>query len=65
MVRNQQGTGLREMDPVFGTVGPVRSRTPIGRLVTMAEVTSAALALLNNPGINGVNLPVDGGFLLK
>jgi NAD(P)-dependent dehydrogenase (short-subunit alcohol dehydrogenase family) len=38
-------------------------RTPIGRLVTMAEVVEASRFLLENPAINGINLPVDGGWL--
>jgi NAD(P)-dependent dehydrogenase (short-subunit alcohol dehydrogenase family) len=43
----------------------VRSRTPIGRLVTMAEIVDASMFLLENGGVNGVNLEVDGGWLLK
>jgi NAD(P)-dependent dehydrogenase (short-subunit alcohol dehydrogenase family) len=39
------------------------SRTPIGRLVTMAEVVEASRFLLENAAINGINLPVDGGWL--
>jgi NAD(P)-dependent dehydrogenase (short-subunit alcohol dehydrogenase family) len=39
------------------------SRTPIGRLVTMAEVVQASRFLLENAAINGINLPVDGGWL--
>jgi NAD(P)-dependent dehydrogenase (short-subunit alcohol dehydrogenase family) len=46
-------------------VEAARAQTPTGRLATMDNVAAAALALLDNPGINGVNLPVDGGFLLK
>ncbi len=42
----------------------VVARTPLGRLVTMEEVTGATLFLLDNQGINGVNLTVDGGWLL-
>jgi NAD(P)-dependent dehydrogenase (short-subunit alcohol dehydrogenase family) len=42
----------------------VRSRTPTGRLVTMADVTRAVVFLLETPGVNGVNLAVDGGWLL-
>ena len=38
-------------------------RTPIGRLVTMAEVVDASRFLLENQAINGINLPVDGGWL--
>lgn len=42
----------------------VVDRTPLGRLVTMDEVSATALFLLDNQGINGVNLYVDGGWLL-
>jgi len=38
-------------------------RTPIGRLVTMAEVVSASRFLLENQAINGINLAVDGGWM--
>jgi NAD(P)-dependent dehydrogenase (short-subunit alcohol dehydrogenase family) len=38
-------------------------RTPIGRLVTMAEVVGASRFLLENAAINGINLAVDGGWL--
>ena len=38
-------------------------RTPIGRLVTMAEVVSASRFLLENKAINGINLTVDGGWM--
>lgn len=41
----------------------VKERTPIGRLVRMDEVTDAAVFLLENTAINGVNLAVDGGWL--
>jgi NAD(P)-dependent dehydrogenase (short-subunit alcohol dehydrogenase family) len=41
-----------------------RERTPTGRLVTMDEVTDAAMFLLENTAVNGVNLPVDGGWVL-
>jgi NAD(P)-dependent dehydrogenase (short-subunit alcohol dehydrogenase family) len=38
-------------------------RTPIGRLVTMAEVVNASRFLLENEAINGINLTVDGGWV--
>ncbi len=41
------------------------ARTPIGRLVTMDEVTHAVAFLLENAGVNGVNLAIDGGWLLR
>jgi NAD(P)-dependent dehydrogenase (short-subunit alcohol dehydrogenase family) len=43
----------------------VVARTPLGRLVTMAEVADAAAFLLENGAVNGVNLSVDGGWLLR
>ncbi len=42
-----------------------RARTPLGRLVTMDEVVDASIFLLENGGVNGVNLDVDGGWLLR
>jgi NAD(P)-dependent dehydrogenase (short-subunit alcohol dehydrogenase family) len=38
-------------------------RTPIGRLVTMAEVVGASRFLLENGAMNGINLAVDGGWM--
>jgi len=38
-------------------------RTPIGRLVTMAEVVDASRFLLENQALNGINLAVDGGWM--
>jgi NAD(P)-dependent dehydrogenase (short-subunit alcohol dehydrogenase family) len=38
-------------------------RTPTGRLVTMAEIVDASRFLLENQAMNGINLPVDGGWL--
>jgi NAD(P)-dependent dehydrogenase (short-subunit alcohol dehydrogenase family) len=43
---------------------PVRTRTPGGRLVTMEDVVGAVVFLLENRSVNGVNLAVDGGWLL-
>jgi NAD(P)-dependent dehydrogenase (short-subunit alcohol dehydrogenase family) len=42
----------------------VRARTPLGRLATMDEIVHAAMFLLDNGAVNGVNLDVDGGWLL-
>jgi NAD(P)-dependent dehydrogenase (short-subunit alcohol dehydrogenase family) len=42
----------------------VKERTPTGRLVTMDEVTDAARFLLENTAVNGVNLAVDGGWVM-
>ena len=40
----------------------IRAGTLTGRLVTMADVVDAARFLLENPGVNGVDLTVDGGW---
>ena len=42
----------------------VLARTPTKRLVAMADVVDATVFLLENPSVNGVNLYVDGGWLL-
>ena len=41
-----------------------RSRTPTGRLVTMADIVGAVDFLLENAGVNAVQLYVDGGWLV-
>ena len=38
------------------------SETPLGRLATMAEIVDAAVFLLENGAVNGVDLFVDGGW---
>ncbi|MEE6260418.1 SDR family NAD(P)-dependent oxidoreductase [Plantactinospora sonchi] len=38
-----------------------RARTATGRLTTMADVTDAAVFLLENPAVNAVNLNLNGG----
>jgi NAD(P)-dependent dehydrogenase (short-subunit alcohol dehydrogenase family) len=43
----------------------VINRPPLGRLVTMDEIVHSVEFLLDNTGINGVNLHVDGGWLRK
>jgi NAD(P)-dependent dehydrogenase (short-subunit alcohol dehydrogenase family) len=42
----------------------VKAKTPTGRLVTMDDAMGAALFLLENPAVNGVNLPLDGGWVM-
>jgi NAD(P)-dependent dehydrogenase (short-subunit alcohol dehydrogenase family) len=42
----------------------VRERTPIGRLVTMADIVGAVAFLLEHEAVNGQSLAVDGGWLL-
>lgn len=41
------------------------NRTPLGRLVTMREIVHSVEFLLDNTGVNGVNLAMDGGWLRK
>jgi len=41
------------------------SRTALGRLVTIEDITHAAVFLLENRGVTGVNLRVDGGRMMK
>lgn len=43
----------------------LRQRTPLGELVTIDNVVNATIFLLENGGITGVNLRVDGGWMLK
>ena len=43
----------------------VSARTPLGRPVTMDEVVDATIFLLENGAVNGINLDLDGGWLLK
>jgi NAD(P)-dependent dehydrogenase (short-subunit alcohol dehydrogenase family) len=38
------------------------SETPLGRLATMTEIVDAAVFLLENGAVNGVDLIVDGGW---
>ncbi len=42
----------------------VLARTPTGRFVTMADVVDATVFLLENPSVNGIDLYVDGGWML-
>jgi NAD(P)-dependent dehydrogenase (short-subunit alcohol dehydrogenase family) len=41
----------------------VRSKTLIGRLVTMDEIADASMFLLENGAVNGVALEADGGWV--
>ncbi|MFS8202207.1 SDR family NAD(P)-dependent oxidoreductase [Streptomyces sp. CWNU-52B] len=43
----------------------VRARTPSGRLARMGDVVEAVDFLLHNKAVNGVDLAVDGGWLLR
>ena len=42
----------------------VLARTPTGRLVTTEDIVGAAAFLLENEAVNGINLDVDGGWML-
>ena len=46
-------------------LGSVVERTPIGRLVTMRDVVQATMFLLDCGGVNGVDLFVDCGWVLR
>jgi len=41
------------------------ARTPLGRLVTMKEIVGSVEFLIENSGVNAVNLAMDGGWLVK
>ena len=47
-----------------GVLEGYRSRTPTGRLATMADIVGAVDFLLENGSVNAVNLYVDGGWLV-
>jgi NAD(P)-dependent dehydrogenase (short-subunit alcohol dehydrogenase family) len=47
-----------------GVLAGLVARTPLGRLACMDDIADAALFLLSNRAVNGVNLEVDGGWLL-
>jgi NAD(P)-dependent dehydrogenase (short-subunit alcohol dehydrogenase family) len=42
----------------------VRARTPTGRNVQTSDIVDASLFLLENPSANGVNLEIDGGWMM-
>lgn len=42
----------------------VLARTPTGRLVTTEDMVGATAFLLENEAVNGINLDVDGGWML-
>jgi len=46
-------------------VDQVVARTALGRLTTMADIAEVVEFLLHNRAVNGVNLRVDGGWLLR
>jgi NAD(P)-dependent dehydrogenase (short-subunit alcohol dehydrogenase family) len=46
-------------------IGRVREATPTGRSVTMEDVVDAVDFLMRNNSVNGIDLYVDGGWLLQ
>jgi NAD(P)-dependent dehydrogenase (short-subunit alcohol dehydrogenase family) len=42
----------------------LRARTPLGELVTIDDIVEATVFLLENRAVTGVNLRVDGGWML-
>jgi NAD(P)-dependent dehydrogenase (short-subunit alcohol dehydrogenase family) len=45
-------------------IAALTARTPLGRLVTVDEVVTATLFLVDHPSVNAVNLYVDGGWMI-
>jgi NAD(P)-dependent dehydrogenase (short-subunit alcohol dehydrogenase family) len=43
----------------------ITARTPTGRMVTTADVVSGTVFLFENEGVNGEDLGINGGWLLK
>ncbi len=43
----------------------VRARTPTGRTATMADIVDTVDFLLRNRSVNGIEIAVDGGWLLS
>lgn len=50
--------------PKADALEATRAKTPTGRLVTMADVTDAAVFLLENPSMHGAEVRIDGGWSL-
>ena len=45
-------------------IANIEKRTPGGRLATTEDVVDAVDFLFTNSGVNGVNLVIDGGWML-
>jgi NAD(P)-dependent dehydrogenase (short-subunit alcohol dehydrogenase family) len=45
-------------------LGHILARTPTKRLVQMADIVDAVRFLLENPSVNGIDLRVDGGWMI-
>jgi NAD(P)-dependent dehydrogenase (short-subunit alcohol dehydrogenase family) len=51
-------------DKPAGVLEGYVSRTPTGRLASMADIVGAVDFLLENPAVNATNLYIDGGWLV-
>jgi NAD(P)-dependent dehydrogenase (short-subunit alcohol dehydrogenase family) len=60
IVGNHPEWSTKPKDVLDGIV----ARTPLGRLITMDEVATATAFLLEHPSVNGINLFVDGGWMI-
>ena len=60
--RLQQGP--QWMDERAAVLDNLVARTPMGRLITTEDVVGACVFLLENQGMNGINLNIDGGWRL-
>jgi NAD(P)-dependent dehydrogenase (short-subunit alcohol dehydrogenase family) len=52
------------MDKPPAVLDNLVARTPMGRLITTEDVVDACVFLLENKGMNAVNLNIDGGWLI-
>jgi NAD(P)-dependent dehydrogenase (short-subunit alcohol dehydrogenase family) len=48
-----------------GVLDALVARTPLGRLVSTEDIVDGIRFLLENRAVNGINLDIDGGWLLK
>lgn len=48
-----------------GVLDALRERTPLGRLVSTEDIVDGIRFLLENGAVNGINLDIDGGWLLR
>lgn len=47
-----------------GVLSAIEARTPLGRLVSTADIVDGIRFLLENRAVTGINLDIDGGWLL-
>jgi NAD(P)-dependent dehydrogenase (short-subunit alcohol dehydrogenase family) len=66
---NSLHPGIVEDSPYWAGKTPaldrVRARTLTGRMVQMADIVDATRFLIENPSINGIELFVDGGWIIN